>query len=147
MCVARATRIDEGIEAELRELGLKATRQRVAVLRTLRERPTHPTAAEIHRAVQRRVPGVGLKTIYLALDSLLEAGLAACVTEAGPPSRYEARTERHDHAQCRKCGKLFDIPARSFAPDRAHAGLPEGFEPELVRVRVEGLCQRCRGKA
>jgi len=145
--VAHTRRLDEQIENELREIGLKATRQRVAVLRELRRRQSHPTAADLHRAVERRVAGVGLKTIYHVLDSLIEAGVASLVTDAGSPYRYEARIEVHDHAHCRACGRLFDIPARSFGPTEVHAGLPEGFQPERIGVRVQGLCRRCRGRA
>jgi Fur family peroxide stress response transcriptional regulator len=141
------TQLDDQIAAELRERGLRATRQRVAVLRALRRRKSHPTAAEIHDAVAERLPGVSLKTIYLVLDSLEEAGLTACVTAAGAPFRYEVLTEPHDHAHCRRCGRLFDIPARVFAQNEDLVGLPAGFEPERVSVRVQGLCRRCRGRA
>jgi len=136
---------DDLIAAELRERGLKATQPRVAVLRVLRRRQSHSTAAEMHRAVERMMPGVGLKTIYQVLDSLVDAELASCVTDAGSPYRYEARRAPHDHAHCRSCGRLFDIPARAFAPDEELVGLPDGFEPERISVRVQGRCQRCRG--
>jgi Fe2+ or Zn2+ uptake regulation protein len=143
--MTRTTRLDEAIVRELRDLGLKATRQRVAVLRVLRRRRSHPTAAEVHRAVERTMPGVGLKTVYHVLDSLIDAGLASCVTDAGSPYRYEARTGAHDHAHCHACGRLYDIPAGTFRPNGELTGLPAGFEPERISVRVQGLCRRCHG--
>jgi Fe2+ or Zn2+ uptake regulation protein len=84
------------------------------------------------------------KTVYEVLDALVRAGLASRVTGSGEPYRYEATREPHDHAACRVCRRLYDLPASSHTLIRRRAVLPEGFEVEQVDVTIHGVCQRCR---
>ena len=129
--------------AELAAYGLRATRQRVAVLKLLRRARNHPTAADLHRRLVQQLPNVSLKTVYDALDSLVSKGLAACITDAGAPYRYEGNAEPHYHAQCRICSSLIDVPANADGQIRARALLPDGFEIEAIRVALVGRCRRC----
>jgi Fe2+ or Zn2+ uptake regulation protein len=130
--------------ADLAARGLRATRQRVAVLDQLRGGPGHPTAAELHRRLLSGQPNLSLKTVYDVLESLVGVGLAGCVTDGGAPYRYEANTLPHYHAQCRICGALVDVPARADGHIRGRTALPEGFEVEEIRVTLVGYCSRCR---
>lgn len=129
---------------ELAAHGLRATRQRVAVLRALRRARSHPTATDLHRALVREQPSLSLKTVYEALDSLVGVGLAACVSDAGSPLRYEPDSTAHYHAHCRVCGSLIDVPAKADGHIRGRTPLPEGFEVEQIRVTLLGCCARCR---
>jgi Fe2+ or Zn2+ uptake regulation protein len=128
---------------QLARAGLRATRQRVAVLRQLQVDRGHPTALDVHRRLVARQPSLGHKTVYEILDALVEAGLARRVTQAGGAVRYEARMERHHHAHCRVCGRLFDIPAASDRPIRSRARPPAGFRVEAIQVTLEGRCAAC----
>jgi Fe2+ or Zn2+ uptake regulation protein len=123
--------------------GLRSTRQRVAVLRLLQADRGHPTALDVHGRLLARHPNVSQKTVYAILDALVEAGLARRVPHVGGAARYEARAQRHDHAHCRVCGRLFDIAAHSDGPIRARAKLPDGFRVEVIQVTLEGRCARC----
>lgn len=135
---------EERVAAELAAQGLRATQQRVAVIRQLRKLRQHPTATEIHRAVRRELPRISLKTVYEVLDSLVANGLASCVAEGGEPFQYESNAEPHYHARCRVCGKLYDLPGRSDGHIRSHASLPEGFAVERISVTISGRCRRCK---
>jgi Fe2+ or Zn2+ uptake regulation protein len=130
---------------ELARHGLRATRQRVALLRLLREKEGHHTAAELHRAISRVQRNVSRKTVYEILSSFVQVGLAACVTDSGEPSaQYEASRGPHYHARCRICSRLFDLPATYESQIRGHAKVPEGFVVESVAVTLRGICLRCR---
>lgn len=131
------------IAVELAAHGLRATRQRVGVLQLLRASNAHPTAASVHRALARKQPSLSLKTVYEVLGSLVDAGLAACVTDGGEPYRYEANSAPHYHARCRVCGALHDLPNSADSAIRARANLPEGFVAERIAVVVLGRCARC----
>jgi Fe2+ or Zn2+ uptake regulation protein len=130
--------------AELAARGLRATRQRLAVLERLRSSDGHPSAADLHRQLLRQHPHLSLKTVYEALDALVGAGLADCVSDGGGPYRYEANTAPHYHARCRVCGGLVDVPARADGHIRGRTPVPEGFEVEQIRVTLLGRCSRCR---
>jgi Fe2+ or Zn2+ uptake regulation protein len=125
--------------------GLRATRQRVAVLRALLECQAHRSAVELHRRLVRQHPNLSQKTVYEVLDALAEVGLASRVTQAGGPARFEARREPHYHAHCRVCGRLFDLPASADGVIRGRSALPEGFRVEQIHVTLEGRCLRCAG--
>jgi Fe2+ or Zn2+ uptake regulation protein len=135
---------DDRIATELAGCGLRATRQRVALLRLLRRLRTHPTAAELYGKLLGQHPNVSLKTVYDILDSLVVAGLASCVTDGGEPYRYEAQNAPHYHARCRVCGRLYDLEARSDGYIRGRTELPEGFVIERISVTLVGRCPRCR---
>jgi Fe2+ or Zn2+ uptake regulation protein len=135
---------DERIATELAARGLRATRQRVALLRLLRRAHTHPTAAELHRSLVREHPNLSLKTVYDVLGSLVSADLASCVTDGGEPYRYEAQNAPHYHARCRLCGRLYDIDARSDSHIRGRNAVPDGFVVERISVTLVGRCPRCR---
>ncbi|MEN8184059.1 MAG: transcriptional repressor [Myxococcota bacterium] len=128
---------------ELAGRGLRATRQRIAVLSLLRARKGHPTAAEMHSRLLRKMPDLSKKTVYEILDALVNAGLAGRVTEGGEPARYEGNRNPHYHARCRVCGRLYDVPAKADAQIRGRTPLPEGFQVESIRVSLEGRCLRC----
>jgi Fe2+ or Zn2+ uptake regulation protein len=130
---------------ELAGRGLRATRQRIGLLDLLRRSRAHPTAAELHRGLLGEQPKLSLKTVYEALDSLVSAGLAACVTEGGEPYRYEAQRHPHYHARCRVCGRLIDLAGHSDGHIRGRTDLPEGFDVERISVTIVGRCSRCRG--
>jgi Fur family transcriptional regulator, peroxide stress response regulator len=123
--------------------GLRATRQRLAVLRLLRATEGHPTVLELHRLLGSEHPNLSRKTVYEILDSFVREGLAACVTDGGEPYRYEARTSPHYHARCRICGHLYDLPARADGPIRGLAAVPEGFRVDAISVTLRGVCMRC----
>jgi Fe2+ or Zn2+ uptake regulation protein len=140
----RQASADEEVAEELSRHGLRATRQRTAALRVLRRLKTHPTAAELHARLLREHENLSQKTVYEILDALVHAGLASRVVAAGEPYRYEARSEPHDHAMCRSCGRLFDVPPSAESPPRSRAKAPEGFRVERVELTIRGVCVRCR---
>jgi Fur family peroxide stress response transcriptional regulator len=129
---------------DLSRRGLRATRQRLALLRLLRDAEGHPTALDLHRILRREQRSVSLKTVYEVLNSFVREGLAACVTDGGEPYRYEARIAPHYHARCRVCGRLFDLPAGADGQIRGLSKVPEGFAVEAISVTLRGVCLRCR---
>ena len=144
LSVSRRGSHEAGPATELAAHGLRATRQRLAVLEVLRRSRSHPTASDVFRQLRREQPSISLKTVYDALDVLVNAGLAACVTDAGAPYRYEANAAPHYHAHCRVCGSLADLPAKADGHIRGRTPLPEGFEVDEIRVTLLGRFPRCR---
>ena len=139
----RGNPTNDDVASELAARGLRATRQRIAVLELLRGSSAHPTATNLHRQLLRSQPNVSLKTVYDALEVLVGAGLASCVTDGGAPYRYEANIAPHYHALCRICGSLLDVPARADGHIRGRTPLPDGFDVDQIRVTLLGRCARC----
>jgi len=126
-------------EARLREVGLRVTRQRVAVLATLLESEDHPTADEMLSRVRRR-DSISLATAYRSLAVLEAAGLVRKLALEGGPARYEMRPAiDHDHLLDVETGALteFVSPELDALRERLLADL--GLElvscQSVIRVR------------
>ncbi len=134
----------EDLVALLRERGQRVTSQRLVILRELRHHGGHATAEEIHRAVHRDLPGTSIPTVYAALDLLVELGLARKLDLGLGMAIYDARTAAHQHAVCRRCGRIEDLELEldAHALLRA-AGGGEGFEPRATELVISGVCARC----
>jgi Fur family transcriptional regulator, peroxide stress response regulator len=131
----------ESIRRCLESSGLRCTPQRHCVMAFLMEHSGHPTAAEIFEAVNRLDPRLSRATTYNNLRDLVEAGLVREVAVEGRAARFDAKTIRHHHFICDRCGNVedvewYDVPK----PDSISLGKRTLRECELI---VRGLCIKC----
>src|SRR5256885_17260301 len=92
----------------LHSRGLRVTAQRVVINDALRAVGRHLTADQVRDAVQERLPGVSLPTVYATLELLGKLGL---VRRVHTPTAllFDPRTDEHAHALCRRCGRVEDL--------------------------------------
>ncbi len=122
---------------------IRLTPQRQAVLDAVRASGDHPRAIDIYERVRRQHPGIAFATIYNALRYLAEHGLIGEITFGDAASRFDGRTERHDHAVCERCGTLCDVNVPLPEDVRALAAAQSGFQITRYRVEFRGLCPAC----
>src|SRR5579859_198805 len=117
-----------------------------AVLESVRSTENHPTALEIYDAVKRVRPHMGLASVYRILHHLVEQEYIRELALGDESSRYDGRTSRHDHAICRSCGMLLDVPVEVILSQQAlqDAARAAGIELESHEVRLYGICTSCR---
>ncbi len=117
-----------------------------AVLETVRSTQNHPTALEVYEAVKRERPRIGLASVYRILHHLVEQEYIRELDLGDESSRYDGRTSRHDHAICRSCGMLLDLPVEVMLSQHAlqDAARAAGIELESHEVRLYGLCTSCQ---
>lgn len=120
------------------------TPQREAVLQTLRESCAHLTASEVYEGARRILPTISYATVYNSLHYLKNAGMIDEIQFGNGASRYDAITERHDHALCNGCGKLVDLKLELSEELMNLAATHSGFEPQSIHLTLKGLCQECR---
>src|SRR5262245_57552223 len=95
----------------LEAAGWRSTPQRLAVYDRLSRAENHPTAEEVYQAVRGPLPNISLATVYKALETLVECGLATRLTGDGSgPARYDARSDHHYHLRCLRSGAVEDLP-------------------------------------
>ena len=119
-----------------------------AVLEVLRASQRHPTAFDVHEAVRRTRPRIGLATVYRILHQLTEQGFIKELAYGSGCSRYDACIRRHDHAFCTECGALLDIPQdvqMSIGALQAAAHSTD-FELGSYEVRIYGRCTTCQSR-
>ncbi len=118
----------------LREVGLRPTRQRIALARLLLENgDRHVTAEQLHSEALATGIRVSLATVYNTLHQFTEAGLLQeAVVEPGR-SYFDTNTAEHHHFFCETTGELQDIPAHHLSV----TGLPlPPFGTEIRRVDI-----------
>jgi Fe2+ or Zn2+ uptake regulation protein len=128
----------------LHSRGQRVTSQRLVILRELRRRGRHATAEEIHRAVHYELPGTATPTVYATLDLFVELGLARRIA-TGAAAVYDARMDPHQHAVCRRCGRVEDVDGQLNAGSLVGAARKSGFRPEAAELIISGLCAECAG--
>lgn len=117
-----------------------------AVLDMLRAAKNHPTALEVYEVVRRTRPRIGLATVYRILHQLTQQGLIKELGHRDDCMRYDAQTQRHDHAVCTECGGLLDIPMDIGVPGELLQAAAEvaGIELDTYELRIYGRCSACR---
>jgi Fe2+ or Zn2+ uptake regulation protein len=130
---------DQVLTEALRARGQRVTLPRLMVHRFVSSAPQHVTADDIHD----ELPSLSFGTIYSTLDLLEELGLVRRVSTLSGAAVFDSRTDAHDHATCRICGRMFDLESQA-APAPA---LPRGFKAERSQIEIVGVCADCRGSA
>lgn len=130
------------IIAAFRAKGLRCTPQRYAILEYVMRCGEHPTAEEVYRAINRRIPRASRATVYKNLREMAQAGLIQELTVRSDAVRFEANMKPHHHFICERCGKVediewFDVPKLK---QRQAVGLRKIHRFELV---LRGLCEAC----
>jgi Fur family iron response transcriptional regulator len=97
----------------LRAVGLRPTRQRLALARLLLENgDRHITAEQLHGEATAAAIRVSLATVYNTLHQFTEAGLLREVVVEPGRSYFDTNTADHHHFFCEADGRLQDIPGR-----------------------------------
>lgn len=127
----------------LREHGMKATPQRLAIARLMLQEPTHATAQALYEQLQEDYPSISQNTVYLTLASFAESGLLHRFHAAGSMV-FDSNTEPHDHACCRGCGRIIDLPA---ARESAVPASIDGWQTLSEQRTWIGTCPSCANAA
>ena len=92
----------------LKDRGLKATPQRVAVLRELGKK-THPTMEEMYNGIREENPTISLATVYKNVNLLKERGMVIEINMPNGKMRYDYLSHPHIHLVCKSCGCVEDL--------------------------------------
>ncbi|MDH4158579.1 MAG: transcriptional repressor [candidate division Zixibacteria bacterium] len=124
----------------------RATKQRAAILKALRNNRTHPTADQIYDVVRRQIRDISKGTVYRNLQVLREDGAILELNLNGTLNRYEEKQSRHYHFRCEKCGRVFDLdePVNTEIDKRVSART--GLKVSFHYTEFWGLCKDCQQK-
>jgi len=127
--------------ARLRAVGLRPTRQRLALARLLFDNEDrHITAEQLHGEALGADIRVSLATVYNTLHQFTEAGLLREVVVEPGRSYFDTNTADHHHFFCEATSKLQDIPGQDVVVSEFPLP-PLGTEicrvDVIIRVRPE----------
>jgi len=127
----------------LRDVSLRVTQPRVAVLRAVYDHP-HADTDSLIAAVRDDIGEVSTQAVYDVLRALANAGLVRRIQPAGSVARYESRvTDNHHHAVCRSCGAIADVECAVGHRPCLTASHDQGFMIDEAEVTYWGLCAEC----
>lgn len=129
---------------EYRDIGLKLTPQRIAILDFLKGNTKHPSAEEIYKEVSGKFPTMSFATVYNTLAALRQRGSVLELTIDPVKKRFDPNTEPHHHLICVKCKKITDIHYKYtlLVNDKER----EGFEVIGNHIEFYGICPECKKK-
>jgi len=128
-----------------RDLGLKLTPQRLAILSCLEGNTEHPSAEEIYRKVSKRYPTMSFATVYNTLEALRQRGVVLELTIDPEKKRFDPNTEPHHHLICLRCKRIIDIKRTydlSIPRDDT-----QDFQILGNHIEFYGICPKCRAKS
>lgn len=129
---------------ELRDAGLRPTRQRLSVLESLGDRPDAVTAQDLHAELRRAGHAVGLTTVYRTLTSLADAGLLDVFTRDGEQAFRRCGDVHHHHLVCESCNTVEELSADEVESWVHQAADRSGFKVTGHRADIFGICKNCR---
>jgi Fe2+ or Zn2+ uptake regulation protein len=135
------------LERLLREVGLRVTRPRTAVLSVVHDHP-HADTHSILGVVRRDHADVSHQAVYDVLRALTDTGLIRRLQPPGSLARYEARVgDNHHHVVCRCCGAIADVDCAVGSAPCLTADDDAGFAIDEAEVIYWGRCPRCLSPA
>ena len=130
------------VKTMLRQVGLRPTRQRMALGWILFGKgDRHLTAEMLYEEATRAKVPVSLATIYNTLHQFTDVGLLRQVAVDGSKAYFDTNVGDHHHFFVEGANELLDIPGAAVIVDKTPTA-PEGFEiarvDVVVRLRRKG---------
>ena len=123
----------------LRDVGLRATQQRRAIVAILSDTRAHPSADDIVAQVRALDDTASVATVYRTLAALEAAGLVRKLTFDDAPARYEMTPQSdHDHLIDVDTGELVEIPNDELLRLRDRIAAELGYEVISQQVVLRG---------
>lgn len=88
---------------------MRITLQYSMVLDAVHQLHCHATAEEIYEYVVKEHPHISKGTVYRNLNRLCELGEITRRELPGGADGFDHCCEKHYHARCERCGRLFDV--------------------------------------
>jgi Fur family transcriptional regulator, iron response regulator len=123
-------------EAMLRDVGLRPTRQRVALAKLLyTHSDRHVTAEILYAEATRHNLPVSLATIYNTLNQFAKLGLLREVGVDGSITYFDTNTSNHHHFFIDGENEIRDIPTTDILIGKM-AEIPDGYEIARVDLMI-----------
>jgi Fur family iron response transcriptional regulator len=124
------------VKAMLRDVGLRPTRQRMALGWILFAKgDRHLTAEMLYEEASKLKVPVSLATIYNTLHQFTEVGLLRQIAVDGSKTYFDTNVTEHHHFFVEGENALVDIPNADVIVDKMPSA-PEGYEVARVDVIV-----------
>ncbi len=125
---------------------MRLTTQRQIILEELGKVKTHPTANEVYDMVRKRLPRIGLGTVYRNLELMSESGIILKLEVGGTQKRFDATIDPHYHIRCLICGRVNDIEVPVMDEINRAAETASNYQVLGHHIEFSGICSECSAK-
>lgn len=127
----------------------RQTKQRTEILDLLGTLDEFRSAQQLHELLRARGSGVGLATVYRAVQLLAETGEVDVLRSEDGESVYRRceRRSHHHHLVCRSCGRTVEIDAPVAEGWASQVASAHGFDDVEHTIELVGTCATCRAAA
>jgi Fur family ferric uptake transcriptional regulator len=124
----------------------RQTRQRAEIVDLLAGLDEFRSAQQLHELLRARGSGVGLATVYRAVQRLAEQGEVDVLRTPEGESVYRRCAQRahHHHLVCRSCGATVEIDAGEAEAWAARVASSYGYDDVDHTIELVGTCAACR---
>ena len=122
---------------------IRLTPQRQVILEELAKVKTHPTAGEVYDMVRKRLPRIGLGTVYRNLELMADSGMILKLEVGGSQKRFDATTDLHYHIRCSNCGRVDDIELTAMPQLDQLASDSSDYQILGHHIEFSGICETC----
>jgi len=133
---------------KLKGSGLKITDQREAVLELFLKENSSKTPDAVHKQLKKKLPHIGLPTVYRVLEELKNIGLMVRIPSEDRRLYYGLchlpGGKHHHHFVCRKCKKVQEVAHCNLKAVSNFIQKKLGAIVESHSMQLEGLCSDCK---
>ncbi|MEI7545545.1 MAG: Fur family transcriptional regulator [Mycobacteriaceae bacterium] len=128
--------------------GVRATRQRAAIIALLENVDGFRSAQELHDELRHSGATIGLTTVYRTLQALAAADLVDMVRTDTGESVYRRCTapHHHHHLVCRDCGAAVEVSGLEVEAWAAEVAADHGFSDVSHTIELFGTCADCHSR-
>ncbi len=123
-----------------RELNMRNTKQKDAILSAVVNLKNHPTADEIYSSLKQEHAKLSLGTVYRNLNKFSEKGEIRKIPIPGFGDRFDFNITDHEHFICNDCGRVFDVHLTNDVPDLIAT---DGMRVTGYTLILYGTCNEC----
>lgn len=127
-----------------KDIGLKLTPQRIAILEYLDGNRSHPTVEKIYDDIKKKFPTMSLATVYKTLETLKEKGCLQELSIDKERKHFDPDTTHHHHLICIRCKKIVDI--KKDFPVEIPDEHKDAFEITDTNIEFYGICPKCKNE-
>jgi len=125
---------------------MRLTSQRQVILEELKKVKSHPTVNEVYEMVRKRLPKIGLGTVYQNLDLLVRLGIIRKLEVEGEQKRFDGDMTPHYHIRCNICKRVDDIFIKMDRGLEKSAASCCDYKILDHHVQFSGICSKCLSK-
>ena len=125
---------------------MRLTSQRQVIFEELIKVKSHPTANEVYDMVRKRLPRIGLGTVYRNLNLLAELGIIRRLEVGGEQKLFDGDISPHYHIRCINCNRVDDIFIKMDRGLEKSAASCCDYKILDHHVQFSGICSKCLPK-